>query len=401
MNILIAEDEYFQALIIEKQLKLIKDDLIIYFAKNGREACEIVSKNCPELIIMDMQMPEMDGIEATIEIRKKYISHELPIIMLTKESSKIELEKAFNAGINDYIRKPVEILEFRARIKSVIALSETFKTLKQQKNIIEENSISILNQNRLLNDSLKYAKQLQNSSLGSDKVIFNLFPNSFICFNPKDVIGGDFYWFFENVDYKFVVVSDCTGHGVPGALISILGVTLLKEIVITNKIFDPADILTQLNKKVIDAFIDKHNGLTIDGGMDMSICRFDKDNNVVLSSANQTIYIVHNDELVEYEGSIFNINGDLSNSIDVKFENNTVKLQSNDFIFMTTDGFKDQLGGGNLKKIGSERLNNLILDNYKLDIQEQKNNFLNFLSNWQGEVKQTDDILFLGIKIKL
>lgn len=399
MNILIADDEHIQTLIVEKQLKLIKNDITVFFAKSGKEACELINIQKFHLVIMDMHMPEMSGIDATLEIRKKIGLQELPIIMLTKESSKIELEKAFESGINDFIRKPLEPLEFRARIKSVIALTSSFESLKLQSEIIKENSRNILNQNKVLEDSIRYAKKLQKASLGSENKLQLIFKNSFICFKPRDIIGGDFYWFYENENYKFIVIADCTGHGVPGALISILGITLLKEIVIANNIISPAEILNELNKKMIDSFIKKQDIEQVDDGMDISICRFDKYNNVVISSTNQTVYIIKNKDLIEIEGSIYNISGLLSDNLNVKYIDSSLKLKSGDYVFMTTDGYKDQIGGLELKKIGSTKLKNLILENYNLPVQEQKEIFKNYIKHWMSKHKQIDDILFLGIQI--
>ncbi|MES2592975.1 MAG: tetratricopeptide repeat protein [Bacteroidota bacterium] len=261
--------------------------------------------------------------------------------------------------------------------------------LKKAYEEIEEKNKSII-------DSINYAKRIQQAILPSDTEVNELLPESFVLYLPKDVVSGDFYWIANKGGKKIFAAIDCTGHGVPGAFMSMIGHTLLNGIVNHKGITTPNEILAHLRKGVINSL--KQTGIAGESqdGMDIALCTLDGQT-LEYAGANNPLWFIR-------EGKIEEIKAD-KQPIGIyygepkPFVNHSIELNKGDCIYIFTDGYADQAGGPKEKKFRYKQMQELILENYTKSMSEQKEIFLNTINNWKGNLEQVDDILLLGIKI--
>jgi len=247
-------------------------------------------------------------------------------------------------------------------------------------------------------DSIIYAKRLQNSILPTPTRIAEICPNSFVYFKPKDIVSGDFYWFEKVDNISLYAAVDCTGHGVPGAFMSLVGANGLNKIVIENKITKPSEILNKLNAYVSATLNHGDSNDNIRDGMDMTLCSIDYDTmKLQYSGANNPLYIVRNNEFIIIKADKFSISSFDENK--KYFTNHDVEIQKGDAIYVFSDGYADQFGGERGKKFMYKRFRDLILKNHKKSINFQKEALHSELSEWMGDVDQIDDILVIGLKV--
>ncbi len=268
---------------------------------------------------------------------------------------------------------------------------------------VKEAQQKIAKQNKQIMDSIHYAKRIQDATLPSERLFKSYFPNSFIYFKPRNVVSGDFYWLSVQDDKFFVAAVDCTGHGVPGAFMSLIGNALLNNIVNERKIYNPAKILGELNKGVLKALNQSNNGQIEKGsdGMDLTICRFDKNKNEIqMALANHTAFIIDNkQEVIEIDGDDISIGDLLFDIKDVKFTTHTVNFKKGDTIYLFSDGYQDQLGGPKYKKLLAKHFKQILQNNNNNDISLISEELNNKLTNWKKNYEQTDDILVMGMRL--
>lgn len=271
--------------------------------------------------------------------------------------------------------------------------------LRAQSELLHETNNQLELKNTQITDSIRYAKQIQDALLPSIDFIKQHIPSVFILFKPKDIVSGDFYWFKVTEEYMFIALIDCTGHGVPGAFMSMIGNTLLNEIVIQKGIIEPSMILKKLDEGVIYTLLkQKGEEHSQEDGMEISLCRIDKKNKELqISSTNQSVYIVENDKTSEIEGGIYSIGGILYDNKN--FECHKINYTENIGIYMYSDGFADQFGGENNKKYSSSRFKELIESVRNNTIENQASLINSEFEKWKGNNKQTDDITILGMKL--
>jgi len=250
-----------------------------------------------------------------------------------------------------------------------------------------------------ITDSIHYAKTIQNSMLPDSILLYNIFPESFIIFKPKDILSGDFYWFKNDENTFYTAAADCTGHGIPGALMSMIGIDKLNNIVLTIK--NTSEILEQLNKSIqIDlcqSTVYEHS----QDGMDIALCAINKDTKTMhFSGANRPLWIIHKgqQEIEEIKGTKRGIGG-MSPETFIDFTNNTIQLYQGDTFYIFSDGFADQFGGESDKKITSKRFKELLLEIQETPMNQQKQAIINFIENWRNKTDQVDDVLIIGIRI--
>ncbi len=258
----------------------------------------------------------------------------------------------------------------------------------------------IENKNMQITDSINYSKRIQTAILPPNELVSKNLNNFFIYYAPKDIVSGDFYWFSENNNKLIFIVVDCTGHGVPGALMSMIGNTLLNEIVNQKDIVEPGEILNQMNKGVKHSLRQSGSDhVSQDDGMDVSVCCIDKKDPSVLkyATANHSIFVKTDNKVIELTGDIYSIGGDFGNT-EKSFNSKTLTLEPNSFIVMSTDGYYDQFGGEKNTKFLISKFEELIL-NTDLSLNSTSHTFAKTLENWRGPLRQTDDILVAGFKI--
>ena len=282
--------------------------------------------------------------------------------------------------------------QMQAKKRANIALNKLNKEIKKKNKDIQKKNNQILS-------SINYASHIQEAILPYEDKMKDSLPESFVLYKPRDIVSGDFYWHSVHGDLTFVAAIDCTGHGVPGAFMSMIGNTLLNEIVNEKEIFEPAKVLELLNEKV--AFtLNQNNG--DDGfsedGMDMTFCCFDKKKNALqISMANHTAVVFNHGEISTIEGDFFSVGGNIG--VDkVGFTNHDIDLSSDTTLYMFSDGYQDQFGGVNNKKYMVTKFMNLLEDIQQKPFTEHKYLLDVEYNEWKGDTRQIDDVLVIGIK---
>ncbi len=265
-----------------------------------------------------------------------------------------------------------------------------------EKRLLESNK-QLLEQNKDIKDSIYYAQRIQQSILQTQEQLRACFENSFLLYKPKDIVSGDYYWFYENESYKYIAVVDCTGHGVPGAMMSMVANSMFKEVFINRKISNPSDILKALDEE-LEKSINKNQDATFNDGMDVSLVRINKiTNELSFSGAFRSILISRAGEITELKGSRYPIG--FYSGIEKQFDIQLFQLQKDDSIYLFTDGFIDQFGGERNKKLNKSNFKDLLSTIHDMNMEEQEA-FLEYsFNNWKQDLDQTDDVLVVGIKI--
>lgn len=283
--------------------------------------------------------------------------------------------------INSYARDARSAEE---RLKGVVVqLSEKNEEIEtQQEHILE---------------SISYAKIIQTAVIPDSQDLGKYFSEYFVLFQPTSIVSGDFYWFSETHDYIVVVCADCTGHGVPGGFMSMLGISFLGELVNNQKITDPAQILEELRTKVKGALQNNTQENQPQDGMDMSVCVFDKaKTHMHFAGANNGVFLLRNGEITEYKGT--------KNPIgvypkEIPFTQTQIELQPNDRVYMFTDGFIDQFGGREDKKFMKRQLKQHLTALHNLDLDQQGVQLNEVFRKWRGSSAQIDDCTLIGLTI--
>ena len=226
-----------------------------------------------------------------------------------------------------------------------------------------------------------------------------IFPESFIFFKPKDIVSGDFFWVTEKDDKIFVAAVDCTGHGVPGAFMSIIGIELLRKLINNQKIEEPSEVLNELNKNFAEIFKDVEN-ITLRDGMDIAFCTIDKGSRILeFAGAFNPLYLIRDNKITEIKGDRFSVGLEDYENGTQSFTNHHIQLLKDDMIYIFTDGYSDQFGGPEGKKFKYRRFRHLLLSIHSSPVKEQKEHLERSMEEWMGENDQVDDILVIGMKI--
>jgi ligand-binding sensor domain-containing protein/serine phosphatase RsbU (regulator of sigma subunit) len=253
--------------------------------------------------------------------------------------------------------------------------------------------------NKAITDSINYAKRIQTAMLPPYKLFKSIFPSSFILFMPKDIVSGDFYWVNKVGNKIFISAVDCTGHGVPGAFMSIIGFELFRKITNIEGLTRPSDILNRLNDDFHEIFKDVDNVVLRDG-MDVAFCSIDKKDMILeFAGAFNPLYLIRDNKIMEVKGDRFAIGLDETNFREQTFKNHIIPIQKGDIIYIFSDGFSDQFGGPDGKKYKYRRFRHLLLNLHQLPMEKQHEILENNVLEWRGEQDQVDDILVIGIKI--
>lgn len=263
---------------------------------------------------------------------------------------------------------------------------------------VQERTIELAQKNKDITSSIRYAKRIQEAILPDKDIIFEHFPHSFILFKPKDIVSGDFYWFTEKDGKKIVAAVDCTGHGVPGAFMSMIGHNLFNQIVIEKGITAPASILYALNKGVQEALKQDGHDMETKDGMDVALCSIDiKERKIEFAGAYRPLYIINQENIFIIDANKFPIGGSQSNYERI-FTSHDIKIKEGDTIYMFSDGYADQFGGENSKKFMVKQLQKLLINSYHLNMKDQETLLDKTIENWKGREDQVDDILVIGIR---
>lgn len=367
---------------------------------------------------------EKGNYEKALEFHEEYFKLKDSIFSAEKDKSTRELEKQYqtekkqteieklsaeNAAKESENKRKDQQLFFAVIAVVLVLLALGFAVFafinkrKANKQLQELNREVLLqkdelqDKNKSITDSIHYAQRIQNVLLTSNDYIKESLKNFFILNKPKDIVSGDFYWAIRQDNYFYFQLADCTGHGVPGAFMSLLGISFLNEIVLERKIREPDAILNQLRAEIIKVFTDKSNQSQMNDGMDCVLCRFDLNSGMLhYAAANNSIVIIRNNELIQLSGDKMPVGK--SPKDHELFTLNTFQLQKDDTLYMFTDGFPDQFGGPQGKKFKAKNVKQLLLTINHATMEEQAVLLNAHFENWRGNHEQIDDVCVTGFR---
>lgn len=294
----------------------------------------------------------------------------------------------------------IVILIIREREKSQKKVQEYLeKELEARTSVVVKQKGEIELQNIEITDSINYAKRIQTSILPDINKLKESFVDAFILFHPRDIVSGDFYWFDKVEDDKFILVcADSTGHGVPGAFMSIIGSTLLQDIVTRKRITKPSEILSMLDKQIFSTLNQNVELGVSNDGMDMVVCEFSiSTRHIRFASAMRPVILVLDGEPFYIKGNRSSVGGE--SVIEKFFDDQEYYLKEGDTVYLFSDGLPDQFGGTEGKKLKIARLKRMIEQISKLPMDEQKKQMANFYFDWKGSYDQVDDVLLMGVRV--
>jgi serine phosphatase RsbU (regulator of sigma subunit) len=304
-----------------------------------------------------------------------------------------------------------EIITLSTRFNKMIAeLEELYNDLEQkvrdrtaevmaQKTEIEAQRDLLAEQQKHIIDSIQYSKRLQNAILPTLDFVSELFPESFVLYMPKDIISGDFYWFHRHGNKHYFSAIDCTGHGVPGALVSMVGQNWLNYAVKDLELEKPSDILDALNDGVMSTFKERDDETSVKDGMDLALCCVDYDNmKLEFAGAYNPMLVIRDGEITQIKGDKFPI-GAFFRGVKGKFQNHELDVKKGDLVYVFSDGYADQFGGEANFKFLTKRFRQLLLDIHEKPLNEQRDILEQTIRDWMEGVEQIDDITVVGIKV--
>ena len=403
-NILYVDDEPHNLRVFKSSFRRYYN---VFIAESAYDAIELLKENTIHLVVTDQKMPGMTGTQFLEQIKPDY--PEAISMIITGFSDIDDITDAINkCGIYSYITKPwdarevkltlekaLEIYQLRNEKESLI--KELFDASINLEERVEERTEELTQANNRIYDSINYALTIQRAILPDAKSLKEIFNESFIFYKAQDIVSGDFYFFHDAEEYSLVGAFDCTGHGVPGALLSILGYTALESIIEDGQWHDGSDILSRLNQKVNSHLSVKSERVEEDG-MDGSLVLIDKETNQIhMYCANSEISYVQQEEQYVFKGDRVCIGS--QPELDA-IEPLTLPYDSISEIYLYSDGYRDQLNEDNTKKFSGKRFRELINQVHELPMSDQMNMLGRELNQWKGPKSHlNDDVMVLGIRI--
>ncbi len=380
-------------------------------ASNGIEGLEIASSKVLDLVICDVNMPLMNGYETVKKFRELEHNVHVPFMFLSALSTMGDLRVGMDLGADDFITKPFENNEL---LKIVNRLLSKYSKLKDREvrllDALVTDDIYTHSKLKSYEDSMERAKVVQSTIFPTRVELDRLFKEYGLFHSPKEIVSGDFYWARAIDGKKLIAVGDCTGHGIPAALMSMVCSNMLSICVDHFNLQRPKEILDRVNDLVSD-FMSSGN-VTLSDGMDIALCSIDYENNTMLfSGAKQPIYIISDHvkiNISDHIKSIFDnayfykIKGGIGSigfsDYENEIEEHIIELNKGDQVYITSDGFCDQFGGENDKKYKVKRFVDLIQKTYKKPMCDQEKEFENSFLEWKGENEHTDDVTIFSLK---
>jgi len=348
---------------------------------------------------MDHSVSSRELAEMQVKFESEQKQREIELLGKEKEVQDLKLTK------QKTVRNMIIAVTVLA-ILMLILIFGRYQTKKKaneelgRKNVeIEEQKRTVEEKNSEITSSILYAKRIQDAIMPSMEEIRASLPESFVFYRPKAIVSGDFYWFSHQQNTSFIAAVDCTGHGVPGAFMSMIGNDHLNQIVNVELKKKPDQILNRLHHEIQNTLKQKHGVTDNHDGMDIALCAINhEENKLLFSSANRYLYFIRNGELTETKGDHVNIGGIMHEDVR-HYELHEFDLQKGDTFYFFSDGVSDQFGGEGSKKFGYKRLKQLLLDIHQQPMDKQKTVFEKTLLDWMGKNDQIDDFLLIGIRV--
>lgn len=368
-----------------------------------------IKTNKPDLILSDHSLPGFNSLEAFHIVEVECPG--TPFILLTGTVSEEFAVDCLLAGIDDYILKS-NLIRLPSSIEKVLSkrrIKKEKETIEMLHHELQETYKQIELKNKEITDSINYARRIQMAIMPDARQFIRDFKSGFVIYEPRNIVSGDMYWVTKNMssqrdsnELKIAVVIDCTGHGVPGAFMSLLVSELLSQALFNRDINTPREALGFLNKR-LSFSLQRNSQEIITDGCDMSICAFDlPGKKLYYAGANRPLWILRKVDtemqLLEFKGTKASIGSYTPR--DQVFEQTTINTISGDRFFIFTDGITDQFGGTNGKKMGRKVLKKILLDSADLNMHAQREYLVKYLKAWKGNQEQVDDMLLMGIEIE-
>jgi serine phosphatase RsbU (regulator of sigma subunit) len=373
---------------------------------------KIINKKCVNLIL-ENEVSFLKGMHIIVGQYEKEAQQkiqnlkniELTLMLITLIALLLEAFFIFRPAVNQlssYVRQIQEYVEelrasdeeIRQNLEEITTINENLEKSKYELNTLYKNVMA----------SINYAKRIQEAMLPPIQNIQNVFDEAFVIYKPKDVVSGDFYWFSKVENRTFLACADCTGHGVPGALMSMIGIELLNRIVNEQRIYRPDLVLDELNTQIHHLFSQSQTSTT--DGMDIALCVVDHTNHkIYFAGARRSLWIWQKDENgninnIEIKADRKAIGGYLDYQyFTKKFQQYELTIQNPTNLYMFSDGITDQFNGNTGKKLGTQRFKSHLQEIQSLNMIEQSKAIENFHNEWKGNSNQIDDILVIGIKV--
>ncbi len=410
---------------------------VVATTQTGEDAMDLYLYHQPEVIFADIQLKgKMTGIDAIRQIKTQ---GNPMVIYITDTTKKDIVSEAKETRPDAYLKKPFDEAQFKVttelalhsfqqynekitklestnnlQFQNIQELSETNAHLvaatwrerelkKQLADSLEElqKTKSIIElQNKRISDSINYAKRLQQAIIPNSKLISSVLEEHFMIYRPKDVVSGDFPWLMVKNDYVYIGAVDCTGHGVPGAMLSMIGYLMLDSIVgAEGQCKMPSEILLELHQGIVKTLKQDVEGNNASDGMDIGLCRINtKTREVVYSGAHRPLLIYSEGEIDQIKGDRFPIGGVQYKGKNY-FTDSLINLKEGDSIYVFSDGLPDQFGGESKRKYGTKRIKQMILDNQGIPMEDINTKFENDINTWMEGERQLDDMLLIGMRM--
>lgn len=348
-------------------------------------------------IMNETKLQQLNEIKEKFQVEKR--EQEIENLKIKEAAGTAELEK--EKVKNKYFTIAFVLAAFLiiVSIAFFINLRQRFKNNQKVTRTLEEQHILIAQKNKEITSSIKYAKRIQEAVLPPEHDVKRILPDSFVLYKPKDIVSGDFYWLEEWGNNKLAAVVDCTGHGVPGAFMSIVGYNLLNQAVNHYGLDKPGLILNHMNKWLYKILHQTYEESAVKDGMDICLISIDKTNLMLeYAGAFNPLWIVRNGELVVLKADKFPVGAFIGEELR-SFTTHEFQLMKGDVIYLFSDGYADQFGGPDGKKFKYNQLRKEVVDLSKLDLSSQKNKLDDDFENWRSGYEQVDDVCIVGIKI--
>lgn len=363
-----------------------------------QQTLQQIQKRSDEIEIQELQL---GSLKKNIKQQQEILRAQSNLIYSQENTLSLQKSKIQSQKIIIYLSISILILIafFGYVLYRLYAKTKRINALLQKKNeeIYEQNQ-HIARQNKEITDSIVYARRIQHAILPPQEIITQTLSEHFILFKPRDIVSGDYYWMTQIQNKIIITAADCTGHGVPGAFMSLLGITFLHEIVHEKQITQSDKILAELRERIIESL--NKTGRTEDykDGMDMALCVIHKDTYTLdYSGAYNPLYIIRDGELIELKADKMPVG--LSEKSHDTFTITSYILQSNDCLYMFSDGYVDQFGGPQNRKFMTKQFKELLCLIYHKPMEEQKEILDTTIETWKGTNEQIDDIIVIGLKI--
>ncbi len=341
-------------------------------------------------VINESSSIKIARIETDYRIQKR----EKEIELLKKEAEIRNLNLSQNKTMSYYLMGSLILILIMAGV-----LYHKYHFKQKSNELLEKQNQEIANKNLSILDSILYAKGIQEAILPDTSMLDKVFKDAFIYCTPRDIVNGDFFWFAGKGNYLVMAAVDCTGHGVPGAFMTVMGNSMLNQIVLEHDIYLPSKILYELNKSVLNTLHQQNFNLNKNDGMDMSVCLYNTINKeLVFSGAKRPLYYFKNGEFGYIKGSKYSVGGTF-NRQEKNFEDHNINFEDDDTFYLFSDGITDQFGEKLDKKFMNSRWKELLADIQPLSMAEQQKEIENRMNEWKGNLEQTDDMLVIGVRV--